>query len=58
MSAFGEHTPQQNVLRDVEEAQLCYDLTDEQLIVVLLEVLHFLIDPYGAKSDAIREKTI
>lgn len=54
MSYFGERTPQQELLMSSGHIKLLFDLTDEQLVIILLQVTQAVIDPLDNKADEIR----
>lgn len=56
MSYFGDGTAQQDVLDAVESIQHEFNLSREQLVIVLLSVIRALVDPYDSNLEFIRKK--
>ena len=56
MSYFGDRTPHQELLDSVEYVQHRFNLTDEELVVLLLNVLSAVADPVDSKSDELRKR--
>jgi hypothetical protein len=56
MSYFGDRTPHQELLDSVEYVQHRFNLTDEELVVLLLKVLSAVADPVDSKSDELLKR--
>ena len=57
MSYFGDNTPQQELLDQTEHIQEQFELTDQELVTVVLNVLSALVDPYDDFKESARKKT-
>lgn len=56
MSWFGDRTPQQEMLDAAEYVRIDYKLTEEELVVILLAVLGFYVDPGRDKLRRLKTK--
>ena len=56
MSTFGDNTPMQNLLDDIEYIQNRYGLTDEEIAAVVVRVAAQVIDPYEQTSRQAQQK--
>ncbi len=56
MSTFGDNTPHQEMLDDTKRVQYDFDLTDDEVVVVLLQVLKHYVDPFDDRSEDILRK--
>lgn len=56
MSTFGDGTPLQALLDDVRGVQERYQLSDEQVNILVAHLLANLVDCYGVNKDLIQRK--
>jgi len=55
MSEFGDNTPQQALLDAVRLVQHDFDLDTSKTMILLNQIEGHIMDPYGVKSEHIRE---
>jgi len=58
MSTFGDRTPHEEVLNAIEYIQDEFELTDKELVIVLLTVLRYKNDPYNEENEKLRRRKI
>lgn len=56
MSYFGDKTPHQELLDSVGYVQNRFNLTDAELVILLLKVVSAIADPIDSKSDELRKR--
>lgn len=56
MSEFGDKTPHQEILYSVEVVQKEYNLSDEEMVIILLKIISHYADPYENKSEELRKR--
>lgn len=56
MTFFVRSSPQQWVLETAEQVQYDFNLTDEEMVIVLLDILKYFLDPTDRKSHDLQQK--
>jgi hypothetical protein len=55
MSYYGDRTAQQEILDSVEYVQVNYELTRDELIIVMLSVISAIADPCESTLNEVRK---
>jgi hypothetical protein len=56
MSAYGDGTPTQAALEWIELVQDDFQLTDDEMVVILLKLVHEFHDPTNDKYENLQRK--